>query len=265
MDIISLLVVSDDEGVLDRFEPVFLPEYNASIGTGGSGSVADSVELDTPSTPAVPNKKKKKVKSKKIIGDASSASRSETGDSSGLEDQAAQGVVLDPSSPKYLSGLARASLAGDDLNDLIIKYKIPRDLHPQLPLEEFVMFELLDDAVGVYHRMFDFSGVRIPFSTFEVLCRSLQIELTVTLFMVFQTLYSAINDLKPHDGAFNMEDVLQLSAHVIKLRDMPKGVLVLSGLSCNTPKLARSRILGSRRATSWINNTRYILNDQKVV
>nr|GEV94295.1 hypothetical protein [Tanacetum cinerariifolium] len=34
---------------------------------------------------------------------------------------------------------------------------------------------------------------------------------------------------------------------------------------CNTPKLARSRILGSGRATSWINNTRYILNDQKVV
>nr|GEX82698.1 hypothetical protein [Tanacetum cinerariifolium] len=34
---------------------------------------------------------------------------------------------------------------------------------------------------------------------------------------------------------------------------------------CNTPKLARSGILGSRRATSWINNIRYILNDQKVV
>nr|GFB29489.1 hypothetical protein [Tanacetum cinerariifolium] len=34
---------------------------------------------------------------------------------------------------------------------------------------------------------------------------------------------------------------------------------------CNTPKLACSGILGSGRATSWINNTRYILNDQKVV
>nr|GEV48111.1 MAK10-like protein [Tanacetum cinerariifolium] len=31
------------------------------------------------------------------------------------------------------------------------------------------------------------------------------------------------------------------------------------------PILARSGILGSRRATSWINNTRYILNDQRVV
>nr|GEV92708.1 putative ribonuclease H-like domain-containing protein [Tanacetum cinerariifolium] len=34
---------------------------------------------------------------------------------------------------------------------------------------------------------------------------------------------------------------------------------------CNTPKLGRSGILGPRRVTSWINNTRYILNDQKVV
>ncbi|GKD15917.1 hypothetical protein Tco_1205075, partial [Tanacetum coccineum] len=101
-----------------------------------------------------------------------------------------------------------------DLNDLIIKYKIPRDLHPRLPSEDFVMSELSDDSIGIYHRMFDFSGVRIPFSlfllafikhyrvyfsqlgplslnkviTFEVLCRSLQIQPTVTLFRVFQTL-----------------------------------------------------------------------------
>ncbi|GKG16869.1 hypothetical protein Tco_0361826, partial [Tanacetum coccineum] len=76
------------------------------------------------------------------------------------------------------------------------------------------MSELPNDAIGIYHQMSDFSGVRIPFSsfflavikhyrvhfsqlgplglnkviTFEVLCRSLQIEPTVTLFRVFQTL-----------------------------------------------------------------------------
>ncbi|GKC33871.1 hypothetical protein Tco_1046255 [Tanacetum coccineum] len=61
-----------------------------------------------------------------------------------------------PTSPKYVSGLARASLEWDDLNELIIKYKIPRDLHPRLPFEEFVMSELPDDAIGVYHRIFDF-------------------------------------------------------------------------------------------------------------
>nr|GEX18809.1 hypothetical protein [Tanacetum cinerariifolium] len=36
-----------------------------------------------------------------------------------------------------------------------------------------------------------------------------------------------------------------------------------SDCDCNTPKLARSGVLGLGRATSWINNTRYILNDQK--
>ncbi|GJV28144.1 hypothetical protein Tco_1384592, partial [Tanacetum coccineum] len=43
--------------------------------------------------------------------------------------------------------LYHSRLTSDDLNDLIIKYKIPHDLHPQLPLEEFVMFELPDDAI----------------------------------------------------------------------------------------------------------------------
>ncbi|GJS48887.1 hypothetical protein Tco_0599008 [Tanacetum coccineum] len=167
--------------------------------------------------------------------------------------------------------LYHSRLTPDDLNDLIIKYKIPRDLHPRLPSEGFVMFELPDDAIGIYHRIFDFSGVRIYFSsfllalikhyrvhfsqlgplglnkviTFEVLCRSLQIEPTVTLFRVFQTLckqgdwfsfakrhapssvciddnHAAIDDPRPAAGSFNMADVCRLGAHVIKLRDMPE-------------------------------------------
>nr|GEX00184.1 DUF4219 domain-containing protein/UBN2 domain-containing protein [Tanacetum cinerariifolium] len=36
----------------------------------------------------------------------------------------------------------------DDLKELIIKYKIPRDLHPRLPSEDFVMTEFLDDAIA---------------------------------------------------------------------------------------------------------------------
>nr|GEV30529.1 hypothetical protein [Tanacetum cinerariifolium] len=110
-------------------------------------------------------------------------------------------------------------LAPDDLNDLIIKYKIPHDLHPRLPSEEFLKFKLPDDAIGIYHWIFYFSGVRIPFSsfllalinhyrvhfsplgplglnkviTFEMLCRSLQIEPTMDLFTVFQTLCKHVN------------------------------------------------------------------------
>ncbi|GJW83924.1 hypothetical protein Tco_0157069 [Tanacetum coccineum] len=125
-------------------------------------------------------------------------------------------------------------LTQDDLDGLIIKYKIPRDLHPRLPSEEFVMSKLPDDAIGIYRRMFDFSGI----------------EPTVTLFRVFQTLCKqgdwfsfakrrapsprhpdiAIDDPRPASSSFSMADVRHLSAHVIKLRDMSEGVLVLAGL-----------------------------------
>ncbi|GJV46004.1 hypothetical protein Tco_1430540 [Tanacetum coccineum] len=42
---------------------------------------------------------------------------------------------------------------------------------------------------------------------------------------------SAIDDPKPPVGSYNQEDMRRLSAHVMKIRDMPEGVLVLSGLS----------------------------------
>ncbi|GKE84998.1 hypothetical protein Tco_1558740, partial [Tanacetum coccineum] len=160
---------------------------------------------------------------------------------------------------------------------------IPRDLHPRLPSEEFVMSELPDDAIGVYHRIFDFFGVRIPFYSFLLaIIKYYKIELTMTLFRVFQTLCkqghwfsfakhhalspvcidnnrscmkhwkngfvfidrraipdymswrhssSAIDDPRPLAGSFNKDDVRRLSVHVVKLRDIPKRVLVLSGLS----------------------------------
>ncbi|GJW01274.1 hypothetical protein Tco_1556525 [Tanacetum coccineum] len=41
----------------------------------------------------------------------------------------------------------------------------------------------------------------------------------------------AIDDPQPPVGSYNQEDVHRISAHVVKLRDIHKGVLVLSGLS----------------------------------
>nr|GFC66595.1 hypothetical protein [Tanacetum cinerariifolium] len=49
--------------------------------------------------------------------------------------------------------------------------------------------------------------------------------------MVYRHPNAAINDPRPATGSFNMADVRRLSAHVIKLKDMPEGMLVLSGLS----------------------------------
>ncbi|GJT94833.1 hypothetical protein Tco_1090351 [Tanacetum coccineum] len=58
--------------------------------------------------------------------------------------------------------------------------------------------------------------------------------------MVWRHPDAAIDDLRPAAGSFNMVDVRRLSVHVIKLRDMPKGVLVLSGLS----HVWKSRVCG---------------------
>ncbi|GKA93815.1 hypothetical protein Tco_0815801 [Tanacetum coccineum] len=107
-------------------------------------------------------------------------------------------------------------LKDTELKSLIATYDIPLDLRPRLPDPNFRMINLQakDTAIGIYSRIFYSSGVRIPFSsfllavlkyfkvhisqlvplglskviTFEVLCRSLNIEPTVTLFRVFQTL-----------------------------------------------------------------------------
>nr|GEU73359.1 hypothetical protein [Tanacetum cinerariifolium] len=61
----------------------------------------------------------------------------------------------------YTSRLKQA-----DINDLIVKYRILHDLHPCFPPPNDQMSDLPSNAIGVYHRIFDFSSVRIPFSTF---------------------------------------------------------------------------------------------------
>ncbi|GJW19800.1 hypothetical protein Tco_0667259 [Tanacetum coccineum] len=50
-------------------------------------------------------------------------------------------------------------------------------------------------------------------------------------FMVWRHPSAAIDDLRLVAGSYSLADVRRLSAHVIKLRDMPEGVLVLSVLS----------------------------------
>ncbi|GJY02507.1 hypothetical protein Tco_0360659 [Tanacetum coccineum] len=220
------------------------------------------------------------------------------------------GVLLVGARPKFdCWAHPESRFEGDvELKTLIATYDIPLDLRPYLPDSNFRMINLPtgDTAISIYSRIFDCSGVRIPFSTFllavlkyfkvhisqlvplglskvitfEVLCRSLSIEPTVTLFRVFQTLSkqgdwfsfakrggsapvcmevtksglkqwkekfflidrraipfhmpwrhpdSCITDKIPTD--FNQDHVDRLKAHIVKLRDIPEGVLVRSGLS----------------------------------
>nr|GEV04992.1 hypothetical protein [Tanacetum cinerariifolium] len=77
--------------------------------------------------------------------------------------------------PSCHPSLVYANLAYD-LNDLIIKYKIPRDLHPRLPSEDFVMSELSVDAIGIYHRMIGYALDKIFEYVVEPLSVILQLE-----------------------------------------------------------------------------------------
>ncbi|GJT25639.1 hypothetical protein Tco_0895576 [Tanacetum coccineum] len=178
-----------------------------------------------------------------------------------------------------------SQLKGSELETLISTYGILLDLRPCLPDPNFRMINLpvRDTTIGIYSRIFDSSGVRIPFSsfllavikhfkvhisqlvpmglskvvTFEVLCRSLNIEPTLTLFRVFQTLSKQVDWFffdKRRDPApvcmedtksrypnsrityevptdFNQDHIDRIKAHIVRLRDIPEGVLVRSGVS----------------------------------
>ncbi|GKA93977.1 hypothetical protein Tco_0815963 [Tanacetum coccineum] len=77
-----------------------------------------------------------------------------------------------------------------------------------------------DTTIGIYSRIFDSSGVRIHFSSF--------------LLAVLEYFKVHISQLVPLDKVptnFNQDHVDQLKAHIVKLYDIPEGVLVQSGLS----------------------------------
>nr|GEU51587.1 hypothetical protein [Tanacetum cinerariifolium] len=91
--------------------------------------------------------------------------------------------------------LYHSRLTLDDLNDLIIKYKIPHDLHPRLPSEEFVMFELPDHAIG-FSRLYANKK-----SGFFLIDRRAILDA-----MVWRHPNAAIDDPRPAAGSFNMAD-----------------------------------------------------------
>ncbi|GKA12896.1 hypothetical protein Tco_0692442 [Tanacetum coccineum] len=104
-----------------------------------------------------------------------------------------------------------STMTAKDVKALAFKHNIPLDLHPVALTAEWTMDKLPDDCIGLYEQYFEFSGVRVPFSTlllavldhfrvhisqlvpigltrltlFELYCRSLHIVPSVNLFRVF--------------------------------------------------------------------------------
>ncbi|GJU18677.1 hypothetical protein Tco_1146643 [Tanacetum coccineum] len=104
-----------------------------------------------------------------------------------------------------------STMTAKDVKALAFKHNIPLDLHPVALTAEWTMDKLPDDSIGLYEQHFEFSGVRVPFSTlllavldhfrvhisqlvpigltrltlFELYCRSLHVVPSVDLFRVF--------------------------------------------------------------------------------
>ncbi|GJS23474.1 hypothetical protein Tco_0452106 [Tanacetum coccineum] len=134
--------------------------------------------------------------------------------------------------------LYHSRLTQDDLNDLIVKYKIPSDLHPRLPFEEFVMSELSDDAIG---------SISLSWKSGFFLID----QRAISDSMVWRYLNAAIDDPRPAGSSFSMADVHRLSARVIKLRDMP-------GVMCIHDFLSLPEWTGAEASTSGATSSHVV-------
>ncbi|GKE07052.1 hypothetical protein Tco_1399070, partial [Tanacetum coccineum] len=104
-----------------------------------------------------------------------------------------------PISLEYMSGLGCASLAK------VISY-----VSPLVVLRETIPHHVPQSSIGLEEWLLFYRSKGYP---------------------SWRHLNSVITDLKPPASSYNQADVRRLSAFVVKLCDMPKEVLVLSGLS----------------------------------
>ncbi|GJZ87366.1 retrovirus-related pol polyprotein from transposon TNT 1-94 [Tanacetum coccineum] len=150
-----------------------------------------------------------------------------------------------------------SQLKDTELKTLIATYDFPLDLRPRLSDPDFRMINLPagDTAIGIYSRIFDSSGVRIPFSSFLLaVLRYFKVHISQVVPLGDWFSFSKRGDpapvcmevaksgLKLWKGKFflidhkvptnfNKNHVDQLKAHIVKLYNIPEGVLVRSGLS----------------------------------
>ncbi|GJV62503.1 carbonic anhydrase 2-like protein [Tanacetum coccineum] len=148
------------------------------------------------------------------------------------------------------------TIPGLGLETLISTDDIPLDLRPRMPDPNFRMINLPtgDTDIGIYSRIFDSSGVRIPFSSIHLeVIKHFKVRISqlvpldrraIPFHMPWRHPDSCVTDGVPTD--FNQDHVDWPKAHIVKLRDIPEGVLVRSGVSrvwCNPmcdPVLRRS-------------------------
>ncbi|GKA42444.1 hypothetical protein Tco_0735104 [Tanacetum coccineum] len=162
-----------------------------------------------------------------------------------------------------------STMTAKDVKALAFKHNIPLDLHPVALTAEWTMDKLPDDSIGLYEQHFEFSGVRVPFSTLLLAVldhfRGIGLPLRgwvgsgirwedffdVDLFpslkgwkkrfffldrraipqaMAWRHHDSDIHDPLPIDG-FRASDVVTLTNQSIDIRPVPSGLLFHAGLA----------------------------------
>ncbi|GJZ53095.1 hypothetical protein Tco_0607980 [Tanacetum coccineum] len=126
------------------------------------------------------------------------------------EDQPAAAVIT----PKFDMPYHQSKLSSTEVKSITKEYGVPLNLHPRVPPEGVTMDKLSEDVIRLYEQFFEFSIIRVPFSTlllgiikhfcvhislsvplglnqttmFELYCHSLGITPTVNLFRIFYKL-----------------------------------------------------------------------------
>ncbi|GJT07401.1 hypothetical protein Tco_0841863 [Tanacetum coccineum] len=159
-----------------------------------------------------------------------------------------------------------STMTAKDVKALAFKHNIPLDLHPVALTAEWTMDKLTDDFIGLYEQYFEFSGVRVPFSTlllavldhfrvhisqlvpigltrltlFELYCRSLHIVPSVNLFRVFYKIgkqgdwFTFERRVGPGSGGKILNETfsgLKGWKKSIDIRPVPSGLLFHAGLA----------------------------------
>nr|GEW68177.1 hypothetical protein [Tanacetum cinerariifolium] len=116
--------------------------------------------------------------------------------------------------------LYESEMTAKDFKLLAIRHGIPLDLHPVALTKGWTMDQLPDDMIGLYEQYFEFSGIRIPFSTF----------LLAVIKHFHRHHDSDVNEPISKDG-FNASDVQMLTERIVDLRHVPSGLLFQGGLA----------------------------------
>ncbi|GJZ67245.1 hypothetical protein Tco_0630485 [Tanacetum coccineum] len=120
--------------------------------------------------------------------------------------------------PKFDMPSYESEMTPKDVKSLALRHGIPLDLHPVALTKGWTMDKLPDDMIGLYEQYFEFSGIRVPFSTF-----------LLAVFKHFRVHISQLVSLGMEE--IHASDVQLLIERVVDLRPVPSGLLFHGGLA----------------------------------